>query len=87
MAPRHMLMKKVMSTSHAARIVGKVDYAASTLFSKVGRASLEPIRVRQRQVVGLQRHMIQSLRWPIDPLWEGPPRIRGVYPGMGAPIV
>lgn len=42
----------VLSASHAARIVGKADFAAHTLFGKVGRACLAPTRARLYQIGG-----------------------------------
>lgn len=80
----------VLSASHAARIVGKADFVASTFFGNVGCVCLAPIRARQCQIGGsakLQKDIDQSLCLPVDLLRESRPQTVGVCGSMGAPVV
>jgi hypothetical protein len=71
-----------LTPSHAAKVFGRLDFINTTLFGRVGRTGLNPIKKRQGEVRGpgdpfswkLDPMLRGALVWLIEVLLRAPPR-------------
>jgi hypothetical protein len=80
----------VLPPGHAAQCVGKLQFLASTLYGKVGRAALGPLRHRQYQgspPYPLTHDIKASLEWWLKIDKFTPPRELPVYPNPVRPTI
>jgi len=72
-----VLEANLLAPSQAARLFGKLDFLNQTLYGRVGRTGLLPLKKRQMETAGSKRLTFElraSLFWLIELLYCCPPR-------------